>query len=109
MIAQGIGEIRQLIREAVTDVLAEQNARDFEARGMARDALQAIQSHERLCLERAATAQVYREAMHTGLVDLRVSSEKQIDRINRLIQSMLFSFIATLVVMLGVILWQKFF
>lgn len=102
-------EMGDTVRAAIAEALGHQDARDLEARGMARDALQAIQSHERICLERAETAKIYREGIQVSLADLKVSTDKGIDRINRLIQSMLFSFIGTLIVMLGAILWQKFF
>lgn len=104
-----MNELADTIRTAIAEALGHQDARDDEARGMARDALQAIQSHERVCMERADAAKTHREGVQSSIAELKASTDRGIDRINRMIQSMLFSFIGTLVIVLGAMLWQKFF
>lgn len=104
-----MNDLADTVRSAIAEALGHQDARDLEARGVARDALQAIQSHERVCMERAEAAKIHREGVQCSIAELKASTDKGIDRINRQIQSMLFSFISVLIVMLGAILWQKFF
>lgn len=90
--------IVEAIKAAVREALENHSARDEEARGDARAALQSIESHERFCLERAKNADKQRDAM-----------QKSIDDINALIWR---ASIAIMVVLLGLstfLLANKFF
>jgi hypothetical protein len=51
---------------------------DHDARGMAVTALQAIQSHERLCIERAKNADLQRDRMEAKLDRLFSAQERQL-------------------------------
>ena len=51
---------------------------DHEARGMALNALQAIQSHERLCAERAKFADAQRTRMESQLNALVAAQTRQL-------------------------------
>ena len=51
---------------------------DHEARGMAVSALQAIQSHERLCLERAKNSEQQRNRMEAKIDQITSSQDRQL-------------------------------
>lgn len=84
------------IREAVSDAIARAELRDHEARAAGREAILAIQSHERLCLERTRQAEIYRDAMKT-----------KIDRLEQMMWALLCSVTVSLLGMLGTTVWPR--
>lgn len=90
--------IADVIKEAIADALERVEARDEAARGIAREALQAIQSHERVCALRAEEAQQYRESIRA-----------QIQRLNNIMWGALVTLNTGLIGVLGAILWPRLF
>ncbi len=66
-------EIREIIRILMAEAVAH-GVPDYEARGLASNALQVIASHERICLERAKNADEQRrriEEMVEKIIELQ--------------------------------------
>lgn len=91
-------QITEIARRAAAEALLRTEARDDEARGTAREALQTIQSHERVCAERAKNADQYREAI-----------KAKVDRLEQMLWATLVSIVVGLLGIIGAILWQKLF
>ncbi len=68
-------EAKEFVRVLMVEVAAH-GVPDYEARGMARDALQIIQSHERICLERSTNADEQRERIEDKVNSI-VSLQRQ--------------------------------
>ncbi len=69
-------EMREVVK-LVAHEIADRTIADHEARGLANSALQAIQSHERLCLERAKVADSQRDRVEAKLHEIADGQRKQ--------------------------------